>query len=93
MYLTTASSLAIALSGCVVPPPNQAQPAQNIDPYRHPNLARAQQQIASAYRSIVAAQNANQYQLGGHADHAKQLLSEAADELKAAALTANAEGR
>ncbi|MDN7671089.1 hypothetical protein QZM22_00755 [Burkholderia oklahomensis] len=70
-----------------------AQTAQNIDPHYHPNLARAQQQIAAAYSSIVAAQNANQYQLGGHADRAKQLLSQAAAELKAAALTANSEGR
>lgn len=69
-----------------------AQTAQNINSYHHPNLARAQQQVSAAYDSIVAAQNANQYQLDGHAAHAKQLLAEAAAELKASAQTANAQG-
>ena len=68
-------------------------PAQNINPARHGNLAAAQTAIEEAYNLTVRAQTANQGQLGGHGERAKQLLREAADELKAAAQTLNAEGR
>ena len=69
------------------------QPAQNISPERHGNLAAAQGAIQQAYNFTVRAQVANQGQLGGHGERAKELLREAADELKAAAATLNAEGR
>jgi len=69
------------------------QPAQNISPERHGNLAGAQEAIQQAYNLTVRAQAANQGQLGGHGERAKELLREAADELKAAAITLNAEGR
>lgn len=69
------------------------QPAQNIDPRRHGNLAAAQASIEQAYNDTVRAQQANQGQLGGHGERAKELLREAANELKAAAMTLNSEGR
>jgi hypothetical protein len=69
------------------------QPAQNISPAHHGNLAAAQEAIQQAYNLTARAQAANQDQLGGHGERAKELLREAADELKAAATTLNKEGR
>ncbi|HZR72135.1 hypothetical protein [Bradyrhizobium sp.] len=68
-------------------------PEQDISPARHGNLAGAQAAIAEAYNLTVRAQVANQGQLGGHGERAKELLREAAAELKAAAITLNQEGR
>jgi hypothetical protein len=78
---------------CAVVSAHAQQPAQNIDPRRHGNLAAAQASIEQAYNDTVRAQVANQGQLGGHGERAKELLREAANELKAAAMTLNAEGR
>jgi hypothetical protein len=65
-------------------------PAQNIDPNRHSNLASAQASIAHAYQKIETAQQANRDRLGGHGEKAKQLLTQASQELKEAAEYANA---
>ena len=65
------------------------QPPQNIDPARHGNLAAAQSLIAQAYQRMTDAQQANEYDLGGHAARAKQLLWQASEEIKQAAITAN----
>jgi len=64
-------------------------PAQNVSPAKHPNLAKAQSDLNLAFQKIVDAQKANEYDLGGHADKAKQLIQEASDHLKQAALSAN----
>ena len=64
-------------------------PAQNVNPNRHPNIAAAQQLTEEAYNKVVAAQQANEFDMNGHASHAKELLDQANSELKAAALTAN----
>jgi hypothetical protein len=68
-------------------------PAQNVDPGRHPNLAAAQRLCAEAFDKINAAQQANEWDMGGHAKKAKDLLVQASDEIKQAALAANAKGR
>jgi hypothetical protein len=65
------------------------EPATNINPDRHPNLAKAQTMINQAYDSIVAAQQANEFDLGGHAAKAKGLLEQSSKELKLAAVEAN----
>ena len=65
------------------------EPPRNVDPARHGNLAAAQQLIAQAYDRMTAAQRANEYDLGGHAARAKQLLWQASEEIKQAALAAN----
>jgi hypothetical protein len=67
-----------------------ATPAQNISAKRHPNLAEAQRLCNLAYQKIVAAQGANEWDMGGHAQKAKDLLTQVNDELKAAAEAANA---
>jgi hypothetical protein len=67
-------------------------PVVNIS-NRHGNLRAAQQDIVSAYQKIQNAQAANDGQLGGHAQRAKDLLAQADAELRQAANVANAEGR
>lgn len=56
---------------------------------RHPNLAAAQRECLYAFDRITAAQRANEWDMGGHAKRAKELLSQASDEIKQAALAAN----
>jgi len=56
---------------------------------RHPNLAAAQKFCADAIRKVEAAQQANEWDMGGHAKKANALLAEAEAELKEAALAAN----
>jgi len=61
------------------------QPAQNIDAKQPPNLAAAQRSCEEAYQKVVAAQQANEKDMQGHAEKAKQLLAQASQELKQAA--------
>jgi len=68
-------------------------PVVNIDHRRHGNLAAAQQSIVEAYQRLNKAQAANEDQLGGHAQRAKELLTEADQEIRLAANVANSEGR
>jgi hypothetical protein len=65
------------------------EPVQNIDPYRHGNLAAAQNLVVGAFDKLSQAQYANRDALGGHAARAKELLREANEEIKAAAIAAN----
>ena len=59
------------------------QPAKK--PSGHPNLAAAQKLTAQAFDKLEAAQKANEYDLGGHAAKAKNLLKQASAEIKLAA--------
>ncbi|HKV95819.1 MAG TPA: hypothetical protein VJW20_24975, partial [Candidatus Angelobacter sp.] len=54
----------------------QKKPVRNISARRHPNLAAAQKLAGQAYEKIVAAQQANEWDLNGHAQKAKDLLDE-----------------
>jgi hypothetical protein len=65
------------------------QPVTNVSAKRHPNIAAAQRLTDKAYEKIVAAQQANEFDMAGHAAKAKDLLDQANTELKAAALAAN----
>jgi hypothetical protein len=67
----------------------QKPPARNINPARHPNIAAAQRLCDQAFQRISDAQRANEWDLGGHAEKAKDLLDQAGRELKLAAETAN----
>jgi hypothetical protein len=83
--------LAAALGG--VASVSYAQPpVQNISSWRHGNLAAAQSLVAEAFDRMTAAQQANEFQLGGHAGRAKELLREASEEMKLAAIEANHNG-
>jgi hypothetical protein len=76
--------LAMFCTGLIV-----AQPAHNISGRRHPNLAAAQRFIGQAFDKISAAQQANEWDMEGHAKRAKELLDQASAELKKAAEEAN----
>jgi hypothetical protein len=60
---------------------------------RHGNLRSAQQYIVQAWQLVSDAQFDNDSRLGGHAGRAKELLSEANEELRLAADVANDHGR
>lgn len=65
------------------------RPKVNVSGARHPNLAAAQRLSLQAWEKIVAAQQANEWDMQGHAQKAKELLSQASNELKLAAEAAN----
>lgn len=81
--LIVASTLAIA-GGLAL-----AQPEHDISARRHPNLAAAQRLTQEAWEKITAAQAANEFDMHGHAQKAKDLLDRASHELKEAAEEAN----
>ncbi|MGO8756614.1 MAG: hypothetical protein ACLQG3_00675 [Terracidiphilus sp.] len=56
---------------------------------RHPNLRAAQDLINQAYDRITAAQQANEWDMDGHAARAKDLLDQAKREIRLAAEAAN----
>ena len=75
------TGIALLLAGSAI--------AQRVNPGRHPNLSAAQNHIGMALQKMSAAQQANEFDMGGHAAKAKQLLEEADREIKEAAVTAN----
>ena len=87
MIVTTFASAAVLCAMALAQ--GVPQPYVNIDRYRHGNLAAAQDNIVQAFNYVSYAQRANDGQLGGHAARAKELLSEANEELRLAADVAN----
>jgi hypothetical protein len=65
------------------------KPAQNVSGQKHPNLAAAQRLSEQAYNKITEAQQANEWDMDGHAAKAKDLLDQVNKELKLAAEAAN----
>ncbi len=82
--ITAVLILLLVITGVAI-----AQPARNVSKARHPNIAAAQRLSQQAFERIVAAQQANEWDMGGHAQKAKNLLEEANNELKLAAQAAN----
>ena len=82
--------VALLLGGGVV---LAQMPKDNISGRRHPNLAAAQRLSTQAYERIVAAQKANEWDMNGHAQKAKELLEQVNRELKEAAEAANRNAR
>jgi hypothetical protein len=66
-------------------------PVENVNAKKHPNLAAAQRLCDQAFQKISAGQQANEWDMEGHAAKAKELLDHASQELKQAAMTANKE--
>jgi hypothetical protein len=89
MILLAALGAAVAVTGCATA---QQRPPVDIGD-RHGNLRQAQELIQQAYGLVNRAQADNDSQLNGHAARAKELLSEASEELRLAANVSNAEGR
>jgi hypothetical protein len=65
------------------------KPVENVSKGKHPNLAAAQRLSQNAYEKITAAQQANEWDMQGHAKKAKDLLEQVNQELKLAAGSAN----
>ena len=65
------------------------EPVKNVSAKKHPNIAAAQKLSAEAFNKIEAAQKANEWDMQGHAQKAKELLDQVNQELKLAAETAN----
>jgi hypothetical protein len=84
-----AATLLAGMATFVPSPVHGAEPAQNINRSRHGNLAAAQELSRQAYDRLTAAQQANEFDLAGHAAHAKQWLQQANQEMKLAAQAAN----
>jgi ATP sulfurylase len=64
-------------------------PKKNVSGARHPNLAAAQRLSQQAWQKVVDAQQANEWDMQGHAQKAKGLLDQVNQELKMAAEAAN----
>jgi hypothetical protein len=88
MLIGTALGLVLGCSGALL----AQAPVVNIGD-RHGNLRAAQQYIVSAWQRIDEAQQDNNYNLGGHAGRAKELLVQADEELRLAANVANSHER
>ena len=78
-------SIGLLLGGSAI----AQKPVENVNPNRHPNLAAAQRLSQQAYQKVLAAQEANEWDMNGHAQKAKDLLEQANQELKEAAQAAN----
>jgi len=65
------------------------RPVDNVSGKKHPNLAAAQRLSTEAFEKITAAQQANEWDMNGHAAKAKELLEQVNHELKEAAEAAN----
>jgi hypothetical protein len=65
------------------------KPVENVSKGKHPNLAAAQRLSQQAFEKITAAQEANEWDMQGHAKKAKELLDEVNKELRQAATAAN----
>jgi outer membrane biogenesis lipoprotein LolB len=83
--LTTAIACALLMGGLAL----AQRPKENVSAGRHPNMAAAQRLSEQAWQKVVAAQEANEWDMQGHAQKAKNLLDEVNKELKLAAETAN----
>ena len=55
----------------------------------HPNLEHARDHLNAAWEDINAAQQANEWDMNHHAEHAKELIGQAKEQLVKAAETAN----
>lgn len=85
------TTLFVAIVSCGVFAANliAQRPQENVSRKRHPNIAAAQRLVDQAFNKVTAAQQANEFDLSGHAAKAKQLLEQANAELKLAAEAAN----
>ncbi len=55
----------------------------------HPNLEAARNDLNAAWEHISAAQGANEFDMGHHAEKAKEMIGNAKEQIRLAAETAN----
>jgi hypothetical protein len=84
-FRTGAMALALCLGGAAV----AQRPKEDVSSQRHPNLAAAQKLSREAWQRTLDAQKANEWDLAGHAQKAKDLLDQVNNELKLAAEASN----
>ena len=65
------------------------KPVDNVSAKKHPNIAAAQRLSQQAWEKVTAAQQANEWDMQGHAAKAKELLDQVNQELKLSAEAAN----
>ncbi len=65
------------------------KPVDNVSAQKHPNLAAAQRLSQQAWEKVSSAQQANEWDMQGHAAKAKDLLDQVNKELKLSAEAAN----
>ena len=85
LFVTATMAAALLGGGVAI----AQKPVDDISGKRHPNLAAAQNLSQKAWEKIVAAQQANEWDMAGHAAKAKELLDQVNQELKMAAEAAN----
>ena len=85
VFTVAALAMALLFSGYLF----GERPEHDVSARRHPNLAAAQQLVDRAFQRILDAQHANEWDLNGHAQKAKELLDQANHELKEAAEASN----
>lgn len=78
------AALALATTAALAAPP-----VRDVSAHHHPNIAAAQRLTDQAFKRITDAQQANEWDMDGHAAKAKDLLDQASRELKMAAEAAN----
>ena len=90
LHMKTPTKLALAACILLTASLNAADPPKkDVSPEKHPNLAAAQRLSRRAWERIVDAQKANEWDLNGHAQKAKELLDQVDVELKQAAEASN----
>ncbi|MFZ0009507.1 MAG: hypothetical protein WAK94_14835 [Steroidobacteraceae bacterium] len=82
--ILSSAALALVASAAIA----QGPPVENVGKH-HQNIEAAQRLTRQAWEKINAAQQANEFDMQGHAQKAKDLLDEASREMKAAAEAAN----
>lgn len=91
MKTITACLLSTALGAALITGASaDDRPRVNTSPRRHPHINAAQELSKQAFERVTAAQQANEWDLQGHAAKAKELLEQANAELKLAAEASNA---
>jgi len=85
ILLSTALGAALISGGLAM----AQKPVDNVSGKKHPNLAAAQRLSQEAWEKVGAAQQANEWDMNGHAAKAKDLLDQVNRELKLAAEAAN----
>jgi hypothetical protein len=85
LALSTVLGAALVCSGIAI----AQKPVEDVSGSRHPNIAAAQRLSQQAWEKVSAAQQANEWDMDGHAAKAKDLLDQVNKELKLAAVDAN----
>jgi hypothetical protein len=83
--LAALAGLLLLIAGVAV----AQRPQRNVSGARHPNIAAAQRLSQQAWQRVLDAQKANEWDMDGHAQKAKNLLDDVNRELKLAAEAAN----